>query len=110
MKQRNEKNDSNTVTLSTTDMEPDTGHATLPAHGIKTLDTPVNIRVISYRRLRHDPDGVSAKAVFDGIVKAGILADDSTQQIQSVTFESRKSKDERTVVEIIPVEDIDSFI
>ena len=86
--------DRNRVTISVD------GYATLPADETPAFDTPVNIRVISYRKLKHDPDGVSVKAVLDGIVRAGILADDSSKQIKKVTFESRKSKDERTVIVI----------
>jgi Holliday junction resolvase RusA-like endonuclease len=69
------------------------------------FDTRVNIRVISYRKVKHDPDGISVKAVLDGIVRAGILADDSTEQVKSITFESIKSKEEKTVIEIESVED-----
>ena len=97
----NENNNKSTVSAS--DLEQDIIHAALSAHGFKTLDTPVNIRVISYRRLNHDPDGVSAKAVIDGIVQAGILADDSAKQVQSITFESHqteKGEEEKTVIEI----------
>ena len=82
------------------DLEPDAGHAALPTQEAPRFDSPVHIRVISYRKLNHDPDGVSVKAVLDGIVRAGILADDSAKQIAEITFESRKSKDERTVIEI----------
>ena len=67
------------------------------------LDTRVNIRVISYRKRKHDPDGVSVKAVLDGLVRSGILRDDSTEEIKSVTFESRKcpkGQEETTVIEI----------
>lgn len=99
MSANNENN--NRVALPATNLEQDIIHAALSAHGFETLATPVNIRVISYRRLNHDPDGISAKAVIDGIVRAGILADDSTKQVKEVTFESRKSKDERTVIEIV---------
>ncbi len=68
-------------------------------------DTRFNIHVISYRKLKHDPDGVSVKAVLDGIVRNGILADDSTEQVKSITFESRISKEEKTIIEIMEVSD-----
>ena len=66
----------------------------------KRSNTLVNIRVISYRKRKHDPDGVSVKAVLDGIVRRGILADDSTDQINEVTFKSIISKEEKTIIEI----------
>ena len=93
-------NDKNRTSLPATDMEQNPSNAALSTHGVKTLVAPVNIRVISYRRLNHDPDGISAKAVIDGLVRTGILTDDSTKQVKEVTFESRKSKEERTVIEI----------
>ena len=92
--------DTDRTELPATYLEPHSGDATLSAYGFKALDTPVNIRVISYRKLRHDPDGISAKAVIDGLVHAGILADDTSEQVKKVTFESRKSKEEKTVIEI----------
>ena len=88
------------VAVPTPDLEQNPGNAAFPADSAPQVDSPVRIRVISYRKLKHDPDGISAKAVIDGLVQAGILADDSTEQVKEVTFESRKSKIERTVIEI----------
>jgi len=90
----------NRATLPATDMEQNLSHATLPKNSFAQVASQVHIRIISYRKLKHDPDGISAKAVIDGIVQAGILADDSTEQVKSVTFESRKSKEEKTTIEI----------
>ena len=90
----------NRASVPIADMEQDTGDAAFSTHGVKTLDTPVHIRVISYRAREHDPDGISAKAVIDGLVNAGILSNDTTKQVKEVTFESRKSKEEKTVIEI----------
>ena len=81
-------------------MEQDTSDAPVAEKDATGFDTRVNIHVISYRKLKHDPDGVSVKAVLDGIVRAGILTDDSTEQVKSITFESRKSKEEKTIIEI----------
>ena len=94
----NENN--NRTPISFTHMEPPTGYAAFSTNDTPAFDSLVSIRVISYRKLKHDPDGVSAKAVLDGIVRAGILADDSTEQIKSITFESIKSKEEKTIIEI----------
>jgi len=90
----------NRTTLSASDLEPDPCNAALPADCFAKMDTPVRIRVISYRKLKHDPDGISAKAVIDGLVHAGILRDDSSDQVKEITYESRKSKEEKTVIEI----------
>ena len=97
--------DKNRTTLSATDMEQAASNEPLAAYEFETLDTPVNIRVISYRKSRHDTDGVSAKAVLDGLVHAGILRDDSAKQVKKVCFESRKSKEEKTIIEITEYQD-----
>ena len=86
--------------VSVADLEPVTCDAALPAEETPRFIAPVNIRVISYRKLNHDPDGVSVKAVLDGVVALGILADDSARQVTSITFESRQSRDQRTVIKI----------
>ena len=94
----------NKAGFSSTDLEPDISDAALSTYCVKKMASPVSIRVISYRRLKHDPDGISAKAVIDGLVQAGILTDDSSEQVTQVTFESRKSKDERTEIIIEEIE------
>lgn len=94
------KNDTNRIAVSTPNLEPDISNAPLGEEEAQGLDTRVNIRVISYRARKHDPDGVSIKAVLDGLTRRGILPDDSTEEIKSITLESRKSKEEKTVIEI----------
>ena len=92
------------VTVSTDNMEPSASNAALSADEIPSLGTPVTVRVISYRRYRHDTDGVSVKAVLDGLVAAGILSGDTSEQISSVTFESRKvgsKDDEKTIIRLV---------
>lgn len=67
------------------------------------LDPPVIITVTSYRHAKHDQDGVSAKAAIDGIVQAGILPDDSRDEVEEVRFRSVKvtsKTKEKTIIEI----------
>jgi len=93
----------NNTTLPTTDVEQDTTDAPLAEKEAKGLDSLVNITVTSYRWTKHDPDGISCKAVLDGIVRAGLLRDDSTKEIESVTFKSviiKKTEKEQTIIEI----------
>ncbi len=94
----NENN--NRTALPPAHMESNLPNAAMDKEKIKRFDSRVNITVISYRARRHDPDGVSVKAVLDGIVRLGILADDSTEQVESITFKSIKSKEEKTIIEI----------
>ena len=90
----------NRATLSSPNLEQDLSNAAVDAEDVKGFDSLVSIRVTSYRARRHDPDGVSVKAVLDGIVRLGLLRDDSTKQVKEITFESKKSKEERTIIEI----------
>ena len=92
--------DNNRTTLPATDLEPNTSYEPLGEKEIKGFDSLVTITVTSYRKLTHDPDGISAKAVLDGIVRAGILTDDSTKFVKEVRFKSIKSKEEKTIIEI----------
>jgi len=62
------------------------------------------LRITSYRHRLADPDGISAKALIDGLVHCGVCADDSSAQIAEVrTPQVKISKDqqEHTVVEIM---------
>lgn len=93
----------NRATVPTADLEQVTGMPPMAKDENPSFDSPVTIRVISYRKREHDTDGISAKAVIDGLVGIGILADDSTKQVKSVTFESRKTEKgekEKTIIEI----------
>jgi len=57
---------------------------------MQAFSSPVNIVVHSKRRRLADPDGLSAKWVIDAIVEAGIIKDDSTIYVKSVTFSQEK--------------------
>jgi len=84
-------------------VEQDSNDESLAEEEAKGLDTRVNIHVISYRGRNHDPDGISAKAAIDGIVRLGLLSDDSAKEVRKVSFESficKKGEEERTVIEI----------
>lgn len=101
----NEKN-RDYFTFSITDMEPDTRNALLGAKKVKRLDSQCSIHVHSLRYRLTDTDGVSAKAVIDGIVKTGLLADDSSEQVKKITFSQEKipkSESEKTIITIYEV-------
>ena len=94
----------NKSTVSNANMESNTSNESLAKEKAKRFDSPVNIHVISYRKFNHDPDGISVKAVLDGIVRTGILTDDSTKQVKKISFESIKSKEEEeTIIEITEI-------
>jgi hypothetical protein len=70
------------------DTRPDTQHrATITVHSIR-------------KRLL-DPDGCSAKAAIDTIVREGnILIDDSAKYVKEVRFTQEKGKEEKTIITI----------
>jgi len=73
---------------------------------MQRFNSPVCIIIHSYRRRLADPDGISAKAALDGIVRAGILADDTAKQIKEVRFKQTKIKapeEEKTEIIIYEV-------
>ena len=90
----------NRAALSATDIEPNTCHESVAKKKATGFNSLVNISITSYRKRKHDPDGISVKAVLDGIIRRGILTDDSTEQVKSVTFESVQSKEEKTIIVI----------
>ena len=51
----------------------------------KTFDkTTVKITYYFRTKIRHDPDNYSGKFILDGLVKAGIIADDSFNNINLI--------------------------
>jgi hypothetical protein len=91
------------VAISITDMEQNTSNASVAEEKAKGLDTRVAITVTSYRKRVHDPDGISVKAVLDGIVRAGLLSDDSCKEVKSICFKSvicEKGEAEKTMIDI----------
>lgn len=64
------------------------------------FNPPYSIRVHTIRKRLGDPDGVSAKAAIDGIVKAGLLPDDSAKFIKEILFTQEKGKEEKTIITI----------
>ena len=96
------ENDKGGAPIPTANLEPDARHGTVGEEATEGLDTRVHIRVISFRKRKHDIEGVSVKAVLDGIVRLGLLPDDSSEEIKAVTFESRiceKGQEEQTIIE-----------
>lgn len=52
-----------------------------------------DLHVHSIRKRLVDIDGISAKAAIDGLVKAGLLSDDSAKEIREIKFTQEKCKD-----------------
>jgi hypothetical protein len=60
----------------------------------------VRISINSRRNRLCDADGISAKAVIDGLVIAGVLENDSPEFVESVSYSQEKAKVEETIVTI----------
>lgn len=84
-------------------MESNISNAFLGKKKITRLDTPVNIFVHSKRYKNTDPDGISIKAVLDGIVLAGILPNDTAKEIKGIFYTQEKiprNEQEETIITI----------
>ena len=82
-------------------MESDFGDAPVAAEKVAGFTAPVSVHVVSYRTRLCDIDGISVKAILDGIVHRGILQDDSHRHVASISVEQIKVKnesEEKTVV------------
>ena len=97
----------NRDTSSGSDLEPVTGNEPLATHGFATFDSQVSLRVDTYRIRLADADGISAKAIIDGLVHCGILRGDTTKEIKEPVeiyqHKVKNQEEERTEVRISKV-------
>ena len=90
-----------------TNVERNTRNESLGESKPTAFDSLVRITVYSYRTILADADGISAKAAIDGLVHAGVIADDSTKYVDEVRYRQIKVEtleEEKTVLEIVSVE------
>jgi hypothetical protein len=87
-----------------TDVERVVGYESLEASGCTAFDSLVSIRIHSYRCRLCDVDGISGKAVIDGLVLAKIIADDTTKEVKEVLFSQTKVKNKTEEKVIVTVE------
>jgi Holliday junction resolvase RusA-like endonuclease len=85
-------------TVQIANMERAACHEPLAAKEGAGLDKRKSIHVHSRRKRLADPDGISCKAVIDGLREAGILVDDNAKFISEVTHSQELSKDEETII------------
>jgi hypothetical protein len=89
-----------------TDVERVVGNESLETCGRAAFDSPVSIRIDSYRIRLADVDGVSGKAVLDALVLAKIIADDTTKEVKEVLYSQTKVKnktEEKVVVTVVRI-------
>lgn len=97
----------NRTTDTTTDLESHTSNASIGKEKIKGFDSPVRIHIHSIRKRLTDADGVSGKAAIDGIVKAGLLQDDSPKYVKEVSYSQEKGLPEKTIITITEIKEIE---
>ena len=69
----------------------------------KRLNSRCGLHIHSRRHRLADADGISAKALIDGLVLANVLEDDSTKFVKWVTYSQEKiskKEDEETIITI----------
>lgn len=81
-------------------LEPSIGNAPMGSDEVSTFTSPVRVAFYHTRKRLADIDGLSGKAVLDGIVALGILADDKAEQVTEVTHRQEKGGVEKTVIVI----------
>lgn len=70
---------------------------------MSTFSRPVRIRFHHVRKRLADIDGLSVKAVIDGLVASGVLRDDTPQQVAEISHSQSKTgpnEEEKTIVTI----------
>lgn len=92
---------SSEATFSLSDLESYISDGHMAKEEITPFSSPVSIHIHSKRKRLVDIDGISAKAIIDGIVHSGLLIDDSPAHVKEVTYTQETSQDEETIVTIV---------
>lgn len=71
-----------------------------PAYDRQASHPRYRIHVHSRRRRLADPDGICAKWAIDGLVRGGLLPDDSAHYVDSVTHSQEQAQEDQTVIEV----------
>lgn len=62
----------------------------------------VDVRIHVTRKRRVDRDATRCKTVLDGIVRGGVIKDDSEDEVKTVSITHEKGSEESTVIDITP--------
>ena len=95
----------NRITGKTSNLESAVRNEPLGQEESERFDSLVRISIHSVRGVLADPDGISGKAAIDGIVKAGILRDDSPKEVKEVRYSQEKGRPEKTIITITEVKE-----
>ncbi len=90
-----------------TDLERTACDEPISTRGSAAFDSPVSVRIASYRCRLCDVDGVSGKAVIDGLVLAKVIADDTTKEVKEVFYSQTKVKNKEEEKVVVTIERIE---
>lgn len=85
---------------SRANLEPYPSDAPVAANELEAFASQVRITLYHTRSRLADLDGLSGKAIIDGIVAAGVLVSDSPKQVAEVTHSQSKGSPEETRIVI----------
>ncbi len=81
-------------------VEPHSGHAPLRADETTRVSTPCRVTFTHTRGRMADMDNLAIKGILDGLVQAGVFANDTPEQITEIRHRQIKGRDEKTVIVI----------
>ncbi len=102
-RKRNKKN--NNIAVPSTNLEPDINHVKVAEKEINQMAKKVSINIMHHRHRLADPGGISYKATIDGIVDAGLLPDDSANEIEEIRERQKKISAGKPEITIITIAD-----
>jgi len=88
------------ASLCSANLESTSRHEQVAKKSDTRLAPPCRISIHSVRKRLADADGVSGKAIIDGLVHAKILEDDGPKYVREVVFSQEQGKEEKTIVTI----------
>ena len=80
------------ATVRLANLEQSSRNEPLPTERIQPFGSPVRISVTVYRQIQCDTDNIAAKAAIDGLVRCGVLKDDSAKFVKEVVYRQEKVK------------------
>lgn len=90
----------NRAAVPTPNMERNPVNATQAKDARQKVGERVRIAFHSKRRRLIDPDGCYSKAAIDGLREGGLLIDDSSSYVESISYTQEKSEIEETIIVI----------
>lgn len=87
-------------TTADADVESHSGNAPLRANETPRISAPCRVTFHHTRKRLADMDGLSIKAVLDGLVHAGVFPVDTPEFVSEIRHTQAKGSDEITIITI----------